>query len=463
MQQDDIRLQLEQMIAKAHLDYCEIRFEHSRNLLIQFLGKELDQVRSTELYGGNVRALSQGGWGFAAFNNLEDLEQNFQLACDQAEAAGKVMQGTSQVAEVPTVVDDVCPTWTLHPEAIALDEKIRIMQHYHQLVLSYENIPSATVNYQERCTTLWFVNSEGTSLRQEKVDLGMGVMSQGRKGDVSVSQMVGAGSSLGFDVALGLNEKIHAMCLRTQQLLDAPSIKAGVYTVVCDPGLTGLFVHEAFGHLSEADDLCRSPEFLKSMELGRVLGKPILNIYDTGDIMTSRGGLVYDDEGVLCRRADLVKEGVLVGRLHNRWSAAVLGEEVTGNARALTYTFPPITRMRNTCIGAGESTFEEMIKDIELGVFALGSGGGETNGEVFNFAAGYAYMIRDGQLAELVRDVKLMGNVFTTMENIDMIGSESDHRDGPGGCGKGAQAPLPTSGYCPHIRIQNVVIGGVKE
>jgi TldD protein len=118
--------------------------------------------------------------------------------------------------------------------------------------------------------------------------------------------------------------------------------------------------------------------------------------------------------------------------------------------------------MRNTSIDPGESTFDDMIKGIELGVYAVGGGGGETNGELFNFAAMYGYMIRDGKLAELVRDVKLMGNVFTTMENIDMIGNDASGDKGLGGCGKGAQAPLPTSGLCPHIRIQNVVVGGVK-
>jgi TldD protein len=253
------------------------------------------------------------------------------------------------------------------------------------------------------------------------------------------------------------------MCERTQKLLDAPSITAGVYTTICDPSLTNLFIHEAFGHLSEADDLCKDPGFLKAMTLGRVLGRPILNIYDTGDVMNSRGGLIYDDEGVKCRRAELVNKGVLVGRLNSRWSAARLGEDVTGSARAINYIFPPIVRMRSTSIEASDSTFEEMLEGIELGVYAIGGGGGETNGEMFNFAAHYGYMIRDGKLAELVRDVKLMGNVFTTMENIDMIGNDPGGDKGLGGCGKGPQAPLPTGGLCPHIRIQNVIVGGVKE
>jgi TldD protein len=81
---------------------------------------------------------------------------------------------------------------------------------------------------------------------------------------------------------------------------------------------------------------------------------------------------------------------------------------------------------------------------------------------MFNFGASYGVMIRDGKLAELVRDVKLMGNVFTTMENIDMIGNDPQAANGPGGCSKGAQASLPFSSECPHIRIQNVIVGGVK-
>ncbi|MCL2497495.1 MAG: TldD/PmbA family protein [Symbiobacteriaceae bacterium] len=451
----------------ADVDYCEIRIEDSRDLQIMHQGQALEQVRSNNLFGGNVRALYHGGWGFATFNDLDDLEANLRLACDQAKAAGALVQEQSQLAEVPVVVEDVCPNWTLHPEAVSLDEKVRILGHYQQLVLSYPNIPSCSVFFQERCTTVWFVNSEGTAIRQEKVDTAASVTAHGRKGDVSVSPSVATGSSQGLDHMLNLDQQIKEMCELTQNLLDAPPMKAGVYTVICDPAHTGLFVHEAFGHLSEADDLAKSPGFLKAMSLGRVLGKPILDIYETGEFMHVRGGLIYDDEGVACKRADLVKEGVLVGRLHNRWSAAKLAEEgtvLTGSARAINYIFPPIVRMRNTCIGIGESSFEDMLKDVKLGVYAIGSGGGQTNGEMFNFAAHYAYMIRDGKLAELVRDVKLMGNVFTTLENIDMVGNDlGPFGGGAGGCGKGSQSPLPTGGVCPHIRIQNVILGGVKE
>jgi TldD protein len=462
MNPSEMKERMKNALTKAKADYCEIRFEDSRDTVISFQGTALEHVRTNELYGGCVRALCKGGWGFANFNDPADMEKTLLLACEHAQAAGAVIDGESKMAKVPVVDEEFTPEFTLHPRGVHIHEKMRILNQYHQLVLSHENIPASTVMYQERCTTLYFANSEGTFTKQEKLDFAAGIIAQGRKGDVSVSQSVGVGSSIGIHALFGLEEKIKEMCKRTQKLLDAPSIKAGVYTVICDPAHTGLFVHEAFGHLSEADDLVKNPDFLKSMKLGRVLGKPILNIYDTGDIFGSRGALKYDDEGVATRRAELVKEGKLVGRLHSRWSAAELGEEVTGSARALTAVFPPIVRMRNTSIDAGESSFDDMLKDIELGVYAVGTGGGQTNGEVFNFAASYGYMIRNGKLAELVRDVKLMGNVFTTMENIDMIGNDPGEKNGPGGCGKGAQAPLPTSGFCPHIRIQNVVVGGVK-
>jgi TldD protein len=101
-----------------------------------------------------------------------------------------------------------------------------------------------------------------------------------------------------------------------------------------------------------------------------------------------------------------------------------------------------------------------MIKDIELGVYACDAYGGETMLENFSFSSGYAYMIRNGKVAEMVKDVILAGNLFSTLENIDAIGNDFQWLNTAGGCGKANQAPLPVGMGAPHIRIQNVVIGG---
>jgi len=101
-----------------------------------------------------------------------------------------------------------------------------------------------------------------------------------------------------------------------------------------------------------------------------------------------------------------------------------------------------------------------MIAGTSLGIYAITASGGQTNGEMFTFTAGTAFMIRDGKLAERVRDVTLTGNVFKTLKDIDMLGDDLSIHDGPGGCGKAGQFPLPVSDGSPHVRIQNVVIGG---
>jgi len=103
----------------------------------------------------------------------------------------------------------------------------------------------------------------------------------------------------------------------------------------------------------------------------------------------------------------------------------------------------------------------QWIAAMMLYIFAtVGFMGGQTSYENFVFTADYGYMIRDGKLAEMVRDVQMMGNVFQTLKDIDMIGDDFEMFENLGGCGKGGQSPLPVSDGGPHIRIQNVIIGG---
>ncbi|PJB49883.1 MAG: TldD/PmbA family protein, partial [Chloroflexi bacterium CG_4_9_14_3_um_filter_45_9] len=155
----------------------------------------------------------------------------------------------------------------------------------------------------------------------------------------------------------------------------------------------------------------------------------------------------------------LIREGILVGRLHSRETAARMGEKPTGNARALSYLFSPIVRMSNTYIEPGDASLEEMLSEIKEGVYVKDWYGGTTSLEMFTFSAGEAYIIRQGRLAELLRSPVLSGNVFITLENIDAIGNDLEMNQG-GGCGKAGQSPLPVSNGSPHIRIRHCVVGG---
>ena len=223
--------------------------------------------------------------------------------------------------------------------------------------------------------------------------------------------------------------------------------------------LAGVFVHEAFGHLSESDFIYENPQLKEIMTLGRKFGGKHLNIADGAAIPGLRGSFTYDDEGTPSTKTYLIKDGILVGRLHSRETAAKMGEKPTGNARAVDYRFAPIVRMTNTIIEPGQASLEDLLKGIKEGVYVKNWYGGTTSMEMFTFSAGEAYMIRNGKIAEPIRPVVLTGNVFTTLENIDAIANDLDMNQG-GGCGKGGQFPLPVSNGSPHIRIQHCLVGG---
>lgn len=268
------------------------------------------------------------------------------------------------------------------------------------------------------------------------------------------------GRRSGWEAVQGREEQFLAAADRAVALLAAPRVRGGTYPVVLDPKLAGVFIHEAFGHLSEADFVYENPEARDMMTLGRRFGGQELTIGDDGSAAALRGTLPYDDEGTPTRNTVLVQNGVLVGRLHSRETAARMGEAATGNARALSFRHPPIVRMTNTYIANGRGTRDDLLKDIKLGIYACDAQGGQTYLEDFSFTAGHGFMIRDGQVCELVKDVVIAGNLFQTLDRIDRIAGDFQWNEMGGGCGKGGQAPLPVTEGAPHVRISDALVGG---
>jgi TldD protein len=115
--------------------------------------------------------------------------------------------------------------------------------------------------------------------------------------------------------------------------------------------------------------------------------------------------------------------------------------------------------MTNTWIGRGQTPVADLFNDIPIGVYAKNWQGGMTNGEMFTFTAGEAWMIRNGKIAEPVKDVTLSGNAFETLADIEAIGNDFLW-DESGGCGKGGQSGLAVGCGSPSLRIKNAIVGG---
>ena len=454
-----MRDRLEDAIKRARADYIEIRFEEVESVSVSFRGREIDSISSSKVRGGIVRALMKGGWGMAVFNDPDRIADSVKVACENAAIVGKEK---SQLAPVEPVVDvikaDLSPP-KIDFRTVPLEEKVKLAAEYNDIILTFhDKIETTSVRYGDSFRKVWYINSDGTYIEDERPSIHIYMTAIARDGDNVQRGFESVASHDGFETVKDQHERAQAAAERAVKLLSAPPVQGGIYTVVLNPKLAGVFAHEAFGHLSEADFVYENPRMRELLKIGRKFGTEALSIADDGSIPGLYGSCKYDDEGVKTRKNFLIKEGVLVGRLHSRETAAKMKEPITGNARALGYAHEPIVRMTNTYIEPRDAKFDDMISEVKLGVYALDMVGGETMTEMFTFSAAYGYMIRDGRIAELVRDVVLTGNLFETLENIDMIGDDLQWAHGH--CGKGEQQGLPTGTGSPHIRIQNVVVGG---
>ncbi len=455
-----MRDKIEEALKQSKADYTEIRIENKETCRVAFRGRDLETANANIDKGGMVRCLIRNkGWGVATFNDLDDLV----AMVDQAYQCARVGTVPEPIELTPAEPVECVTTAMLSRDFrdVPLSEKKALAEHYNQILLGHDDrIVDTQSIYSDVFTHLTLANSEGTYIEQDKPSVVIGAFATARDGDNVQQANEVYSSTLGFEYVLDKDVLVRKAAIRAVELLNARSVQAGQYPVVIDQLLAGVFIHEAFGHLSEADFVYENPKAREMMTLGRRFGQGILNVYDDGSIHNLRGTTLYDDEGTPARRNWLIRDGVLVGRLHSRQTAAKMGESASGNARAVGYRFAPIVRMTNTAIDNGTATFEDMIKDIKLGIYACDAYGGETQLENFSFSSSYAYMIRDGRIAEMVKDVSLAGNLFTTLGNIDLIGNDFKWLNTGGGCGKAGQFPLPVGMGAPHIRIQNVIIGG---
>ncbi|MDQ1272430.1 MAG: TldD protein [Planctomycetota bacterium] len=448
---------LKNALKSAKADYVEIRVQEGVSTGITYVGKELEGIGENNTFGGCVRAFIHGGWGFVAFNDIANLSRYVEMACEQARFVGTEQ---SQIAPIPVILDHVKTKVEIDPADISLTDKQAICNRYNNLILSSRQIQTSNVRYLDSHGSVYFANTDGSFILQETIFCGISLLAMARDG-MNVQQAYhSVGDLRGFSNVQHMEQKCEEVTKRAVDLLTAKSVSGGKYTVIADPKLCGVFVHEAFGHLSEADFIYENKKLRELMVMGKRFGIDALSIVDDGSLVGEAGYNKYDNEGTPTQKTYLIKDGILTSRLHSRETAAKMHEKPTGNARAISYAHTPIVRMTNTYMEPRNYTFQKMLSEVDNGIYAIGALGGQTNMEMFTFSAEEAYMIRNGKLQEKVRDVVLTGNVFETLMNIDAIGDDLEIHGGLGGCGKGGQSPLRVSDGGPHVRIRNVVVGG---
>ena len=443
-------------------DYADLRYEENRKTRISFRGNRLVQVASYETSGGHVRAYAKGGKAIASFSDPARAAAMAEAVAASAKIASAKRDKPLRLEDTPAITEDFPISSPRDVRAVSLQEKLDLVAHYNEMILREPTVATTVADYDEFVSRRLFVNSEGTVIEYDIVVTNILGFIVTKKGSVLQRIRFAFGGNEDFGRLLNREADLEARLEIARKLPDAEPAKAGIFPVILDPGEAGVFMHEAFGHLSEADGLQNNPAFRAKLQLGTTLGKPILSVTDDPSPPGLPGSYVIDDEGVRGGRTALITEGVLTGRMHSRETAAEFGEPLSGNMRAVDAHHTPIVRMSNIFIEAGPDTFDDMVASIENGYYLVGAKGGQTSGDQFTFGAQWGYKIENGHLGAMVRDINMSGELFSTLDGISMIGSDIEFGE-RGGCGKGnpQQSNRQSGKGAPHIKIDRVTIGGV--
>jgi TldD protein len=457
----DILAKLNDMaVQKFGAKYTETRAQSLSKTMLTLKEERVEAAKQGIEDGVALRVLVNGAWGFASVGSLDPaiLAGAVSDACKMARAAGSRLKTPIKLAETKTVEDRVHVKPKKSPSAIPMEDKITTALSINKAILGFDKlVKSCTIDYLDLTGTNYFVNSEGTCIEQDKLYVWSRITASAVSKGVFTFSREEIGSTAGYEVFdKETPERIgDRVAKRAVEQLAAKPPKGGSFPVVLGPNVVGVFVHEAFGHLAEAD-LALSGGVLPN-NLGKKIASDVVTFFDDGTVNGAFGSFKYDDEGVPAQKTLLINDGVVTGLMHNRETASKFNVAPTGNARAEDFRVEPIIRMRNTFMAPRDYSFDELVEGIRSGYYFKSFRGGQANIDgTFQVGVQEAYEIVKGELGEPVRNASISGNTLETLLKVDAAGK--DFELWPGRCGKGQTAFICDGG--PHIRVKEVTVGG---
>ena len=447
----------EKIIAKTSpkVDYVDIRAGMGENTSIMMKDSEVDEINTGMSLGVRLRVLNHGAWGFAYTTDLSKIDEITETAIKVSES----LKGDVELYPTDITKDKVISDVKIPFKDISIDEKKEVMKEASDAA-NIEKVNSTTASYGDSVTDELFMNSDGSVVQVNTSRVRMALNASATDGEIIQFGYKSLGGVKGYEVIADADIEEFGRNVGEQavRLLDAKPAPSGKFPVIADPELTGVLVHEALGHASEGDLVLQNDSILKD-KIGEKIASDIVNIYDNPTYKDGFGYYPYDVEGCKTQKTQLVKNGELISYLNSRETAAKLNMKSSSNARSII-SEKPIVRMSNTYMEPGDYSFDELLEDVDDGIYLKGSRGGQvdTGKGIFQFNAAEGYIIENGELTTPLRDVSLSGNILETLKNIDAIGN--DFKLSVGYCGKDGQiAPVGDGG--PHTRILNALVGGM--
>ncbi len=440
-------------------DFSEIYIEEEKINTAFISNGKVEDVLSGKTFGAGIRVFN----GLkSVYVHTNDVSRKGLLKC--AEDAASAIKGNGNISFdlVLKSHNNINPI-KYYPSDISMNKKIEKIKEAYSAAKNYSNeIVQVMTRYSDNDKKIYIANSEGLLTEDRRVRTRMAVQSVASDGVENQTGFYGPGAAKGFEFFNDIDVQWYGKeaSRMATTMLHAEKCPSGVMDVVIDNGFGGVIFHEACGHSLEATSVAKGHSVF-SNKLGQKIASDILTAIDDGSISNEWGSSTIDDEGNKTRRNILIENGILKGYMIDKLNGRRMGMEATGSSRRQNYKYAPTSRMTNTFIAPGKSTFDEIISSTNNGIYAKHMGGGSVNpvtGE-FNFTVLEGYLIKNGKIDKPVRGATLIGKGSEVLMNIDMIGNNLTM--GQGMCGS-ISGSIPANVGQPTIRVKDITVGGGK-
>jgi TldD protein len=414
--------------------------------------------------GAGVRAQAETRTGYAhtdeiSLANLEEAARQARAIADRAGASGVLaVPGRGRAHDLYTLAEA--------PIVTALERKLELLRKIDAAARAADpRIAQVIASLSSEEVVMLIATASGWTIGDVRPLTRLNVTVIAEENGKREIGSWGGGGRVPFDYFLEAERWTRFATEATRQAvlkLRAVEAPAGTMTVVLGPGWPGILLHEAIGHGLEGD-FNRKGVSAFAGRLGQKVASELVTVVDDGTIPNRRGSLNVDDEGTPTGRTVLIENGVLLGYMQDRLNARLMKTAPTGNGRRESYAHPPMPRMTNTFMLAGQDDPEEILRSVQNGLYAVTFGGGQvdiTSGK-FVFSASEAYLIENGRVTAPVKGATLIGNGPDALVRVSRVGHDLALDEGVGTCGKDGQS-VPVGVGLPTIRIDGMTVGGTQ-
>lgn len=473
----DFALQILNKLPKV--DYGDVRVVRVENENIATKDGVVEALESSESYGFGVRVLYKGSWGFAASDNFEsrNISRVVGRAIDIAKSSAKVKGSAVKLDQQKPVKATYKTPLKIDPLKVSLSKKIDLLLKADKAQRISPKIKISQTymrTYQEEKT---FASTEGSVIDQEITWCGGGLEATAiSEEDLQMrtfpNSFRGQFKTGGYEIVENLNllENAPQVGKEAVGLLTAPQCPSGEFDLILGGNQLGLQIHESCGHATELDRVLgyeasyAGTSFLTLEKLGKFgYGSEIVNL--TADA-TLPGGIAtfgFDDEGVPAQRAELVKNGILVGYMTSRETAPLIGKNSNGAARADGWSRIPLIRMTNVNLEPGEWEFDDLIADTKNGILMSTNKSWSIDDRRLNFQFGteIAWEIKNGKRGRILKNPTYTGITPDFWNSCDAICNKKYWEIwGTPNCGKGQPEQVMFTGHgAPPARFRKVRVG----